>query len=136
MSFGLNNDAEVALLEAYFNNESSVMGVYSDSEDAISDADSVVDVNSEPSGSSYARQTIDSSEVTVTHSNGISSIDIAPQTFNVSDSVQKIDAAFLYNSSDGLLLRLGIDTTSYPNDYIDTAELDNLRLGGDALTLE
>lgn len=136
MSFGLNNDGEVALLESYFNSESSVMGIYNDSIDNLSDSDSSVDITTEPSGSLYGRQAVDTSEVSVSHTNGSGLIDVNPQTFNLSDSVQNIDAAFVYNPSDDLFIRLAIDTSGYPNDYIDAAELDNLRLGGDALTLE
>lgn len=136
MSFGLNNDGEVALLSKYFDNETTVMGIYRESVDSITDTESVADITTEPTGSNYNRENVEPSEVTVTLDTNSGLIAVNSQTFNVSDSTQKIDAAFLYNSADGFFVRLGIDTSEYPNDYIDLGELDNLRLGGDALTLE
>lgn len=136
MSFGLNNDGEVALLSEYFENQSVIMGTYRESDDQLTDNDSIEDVTTEPQGSLYSRQSVDSSEVSVSLDDSSGLIAVNPQTFNVSDSGEKVDATFLYNSTDGLFIRLAIDTSTYPNDYVDTAELDNLRLGGDALTLE
>lgn len=136
MSFGLSDDGELALLAQYFDNKSVVMGVYRDSVDNLDDTQSVGDITTEPQGSNYGREAVETTEVSVSLEDGSGLIDVSPQTFNVSDSNQKIDAAFLFNPDDGFFLRLDIDTSSYPNEYIPTSQLDNLRLGGDALTLE
>lgn len=136
MSYGINNDGEAALLAYYFDNNSMVMGVYRDSTDALSDTETESDITTEPTGSLYGREDVPSSDVTTSIDNGSGLSNLTPQTFNVSDSVQKIDSAFFYNSADDFFVRYEVDTSSYPNDYIDLAELDNLRLGGDALKLE
>jgi len=136
MSYGINNVGEAALLAYYFDNNSMVMGVYRDSTDALSDTETESDITTEPTGSLYGREGVEPSEVTTSIENGSGLSNLDPQTFNVSDSVQKIDAAFFYNSTDGFFVRYEVDTSSYPNDYIDLAELDNLRLGGNALKLE
>lgn len=136
MSFGLSDGGEIALLAQYFDNKSVQMGVYRDSVDSLDDTQSVGDISTEPQGSNYDRQAVDPAEVTVSLENGSGLIDVNAQTFNVSDSNQEIDAAFLYNPNDDFFLRLAIDTSSYPNDYIPSSQLDNLRLGGQTLTLE
>jgi len=136
MSYGINNVGEAALLAYYFDNNSMVMGVYRDSTDALSDTETESDITTEPTGLLYGREGVEPSEVTTSIENGSGLSNLDPQTFNVSDSVQKIDAAFFYNSTDGFFVRYEVDTSSYPNDYIDLAELDNLRLGGNALKLE
>lgn len=136
MSYGLNNDGEVALLNEYFTNQKVNMGLYRESTDTLSDADTVETITSEPTGSNYERQEVDGSQVDVIHNSGSGLVDVNAQTFNVSDSSSKVDAVFLHNPTDDFFLRLGIDTTDYPSDYVDLSQLDNLRVGGDALTLE
>lgn len=136
MSFGLNNDAEVALLKKYFDVNSVEMGLYYDFIDDFSDTNLIEDITTEPTGSNYSRKTVNPEQMSVSSKNGSGVVDMTAQTFNVSDSSQRVDAAFLYNPEDEFVLRLEIDTTDYTTDYIPTEDLDNLRLGGETLILE
>ena len=138
MSLGLSNTGELALLREYFANHSVEFGVYNDSTDNLQDGDTVADISTEPTGSNYSRQSVTNSDVTITlDANSENALlVVSPQPFEVSDSSQKIDAGFLYNPADDFFVRIPVDTSSYPNDYIDLAQLDNLNLGGEAVTLD
>lgn len=136
MTLGVNNDGEVAMLSQYFDNKDVMLGVYRESVDTLTDTETVTDITTEPTGSLYSREQVTSPETTTSLSSGSGLTDFDSQTLNVSDSAQKIDAAFFYNPTDNFFVRFAVDTSSYPNDYIDLSELDNLRLGGDALKLE
>lgn len=136
MSFGLANDGEVAFLQYYFDNNTVEIGLYLDDTDALSDSDNEPDVTTEPTGSNYARETLPASEVTIQISNGNALLSIGTQTFDVSDSTQNVDAVFFYNSNDDFFLRAELDTSSYPNDYIDLDKLNDLNVGGAMLTLD
>jgi len=87
MSFGLTNDGEQALLRAYFEMTDVQLGLYNDASDELTDADGVNAISTEPQGSTYERQTVTWSEVTVERTddnNGLATI--SPQTFSVGDS--------------------------------------------------
>jgi len=136
MAYGINNDAELALLQHYFDAETTVFGLYNDATDNLTDTESESDISTEPTGSNYNRADVATGDASVTIQNGSANLNLKTKTFNVGNSSQDIDSAFLYNAADDFFLRLGVDTSSYPNDYIPLAELDNLRIGGNALTLE
>lgn len=138
MAYGLSNDGEVALLREYFQQNDVQLGLYNDASDGLIDSDGVGAVSTEPSGSSYARQTVTWSEVTIAQDSdddGLATID--PETFAVGDSSQNVDSWFLYHSGDDeLLVRGPIDTSGRATDYVDLDQLESFRLGGDSLTID
>lgn len=74
------------------------MGLYLDATDGISDGDDLAQITTEPSGASYARQSIsiDSADITISdNSNDNWQVTFADQTFDLSDSSQNIDGYFI-----------------------------------------
>jgi len=137
MAFGLSDQGELALLREYFKNNDVKLGVYNDATDTLSDSETEDNITTEPSGSEYQRQTVQPGEVSITldsNNNGLIAID--PQTFSVDNSTQNVDAWFLYDADkDEFIMRGEINTSNRSTDYLDLSQINNLRLGGDSLTL-
>jgi hypothetical protein len=74
------------------------IGLFSDSTDNLSDNSDIGSINTEPTGSSFSRQTasFDSSDFTVQdNTNGNFETVISDQVFDTSDSSQDVDAYFI-----------------------------------------
>jgi len=69
------------------------IGLYNDSTDGITDSDDLSAITTEPSGTSYARQTDTFSVVDISGDWGIQND--SSLSFDVSDSTQTVDAFFL-----------------------------------------
>jgi hypothetical protein len=79
-------------LETALEGASISVGLYNDSTDAISDANDLADITTEPSGAAYSRQ---STTLTMTDGGDWQVETSAQVSFDTSDSSQNVDSYFL-----------------------------------------
>lgn len=119
-------------------------GLYNDSTDALGESSDVGDITTEPGGSAYGRHSIalpGDVSFTLDGSNNVQ-IDIADQTFDVSDSSQTVDTYFLVVSFQSTV----VASDSGANDHLivtgalsqsrDLSQIDNLQVNNMGTTLD
>lgn len=110
---------------------SVTLGLYNDSTDAISDTNDLSDISTEPSGASYARQTMEISFEDLSGDWGFDNDN--QESFDTSDSSQTVDSYFLVanfqadDTSDGSatdhLIATGALSQSYDLSNVDTLNI-------------
>ncbi len=135
MAYGFTDRGERRVLSEYFNRGTLELTLFNDANDQTTDSSTVGDIT-EPSGSNYARASIDAADVTVsTNNNGKAVIDVASQFFDVSDSTINVDSYAIIDTNNGELDHRGaIDTSNRTTDYVDLDQNDDLLLGGEPTT--
>jgi len=130
MTTQLYNNGELAVLDGGLGSRSVDFGLYNDSTDALSDSATYADITTEPSGASYSVQTASGGSVALNGSND-GEITYSDQTFDVSDSSESVDAAYVRDSSTGdLLFAVSLDQT-YDLSSVDEFVLSNTSLNLD-----
>lgn len=142
LSVQLHDTGEEFILDYVFTDgatrpASVSIGLYNDSTDALTDANDVVDITTEPTGTAYARQTASfPGDFTNSDNTGDWETVVANQTFDTSDSTQSIDSWFVVinfdsddagdagTASDHLLVTGSFDQT-YDLSQIDSFTADN-----------
>lgn len=116
------------------------IGLYNDSTDSLADSDDLSAISTEPSGSNYSRQSDAATDFTATLESGDVQIAGTTQTFDVSDSTQTVDSAFVvvpYTSdlisSDGgetdhLMFTVALDQSYDLDQFSSTVDLDPVEL--------
>lgn len=117
------------------------IGLYNDTTDALSDTSDVGDITTEPTGSAYGRQDDLASNFTATLEAGDVQIAGSTLTYDVSDSTQAVDAAFVVVpfdsnlvSSDGgtttdhLMFTVALDQEYDLSQFDSTVDLDPVDL--------
>lgn len=89
------------------------VGLYNDSTDGLSDSSDVGAITTEPTGASYAKQSVSLPGDATLGTNASTNvyIELADQTFDVSDSSQSVDAYFI--------------VVSFTSDVINSESSDN-----------
>lgn len=117
------------------------IGLYNDSSDSLGDTSDIGDINTEPTGSAYSRQSDAASGFSVSLSGGDVQISGKTQTFDVSDSSQTVDSVFVVVnfssdvvSSDGgtgtdhLFYTNALDQSYDLSSFSSTVDLDPTKL--------
>lgn len=143
MTTGLHDTGEEYIVDVIFDGSTTrvtsvQMLLFNDSTDALSESSDVGNISTEPTGSAYARQTInlDTNDVTNSDASGDWQSEFTTQTFDTSDSSQSVDAYGIVinfdsddagdagTASDHLFFTGGLGGTSDLS-QIDTFEVTN-----------
>lgn len=128
MAYMLHNSGEEAIIRHFFTEDitkppSVTVGLYDDSTDSLSDSSDVGAITTEPSGSSYARQSVSfgSAMSALADSNTNWMTEFDDVVFDVSDSATTVDGVFIVityqgssesSSSDHLLFTAGLSQST------------------------
>lgn len=142
MSHGLKDTGEEAIIKYFFTDEitrpSSIdIGLYNDAVDDITDAQDVDDIDTEPTGASYSRQTVQfgTAEMTSQTSGTDWGVEFDSRGFDTSDSSQIVDSYFAVinfqseetgdsSANDHLLFTAPLDS-DYDLDNLSSPTLEN-----------
>jgi len=118
--------------------------LYNDSTDALGEGADVTDINTEPAGSAYAKQSVtvpDNVTFSLDGSNNLQ-VDIDDQTYDTSDSSQTVDSYFLVVSFQATV----VGSDGSPTDHLvltgalsqsrDLSQIDNLQVNNMGGTLD
>lgn len=123
MPANLHDQGEQLILNAAFGSRTVDVGLYNDSTDALSDSATYSSITTEPTGASYAVQSV--TGPTISLNSGTSELDLGNLSFDVSDSTVSVDAVYVRDSSTGDLIFTNIMGSTYDLSSIDTLDLSN-----------
>lgn len=110
------------------------IGLFNDSSDNLAASDDVADINTEPQGASYSRQTVSApSDVTFALSGTQYNGEYVDLTFDTSDSSQTIDGYFEginYQTTSEGSASLHLHSTQSIGNTLDLTNVDQLILTG------
>jgi hypothetical protein len=124
MPANLHDQGEQLVLDSALGSRDLEVGVFNDATDSLGDGATYSDITTEPSGSSYATQSVAGGSVSQ-DSNGVTTIDLGTLTFDASDSSQNVDALYVRDSSSGDLIFTNTLDQEYDLGSIDQLELSN-----------
>jgi len=144
MANQLHNTGEEYIVDK-LDGETHDVGLYNDGTDALTDADDVDAITTEPGGS-YARQSATIS--TAKNANSNYEIQVGDVTFDTSTADQSVDSGFIVvnfdsdeagdggTASDHLLFSFPIEDSNGSQTTLNLTNFDELSLSGQSLSLD
>lgn len=122
----LHDEGELIIFESAFNGRDVEIGLYDDSTDALTEASTYADINSEPGGSDYSPQTITDPDVSA--NGGDTQVTLDEISFNVGDASSGVDYVYVRDATSGDLIFTNELPQAYDLDSVDFIDLTNVGL--------